>query len=176
MVSTITCRPAADGTYKEYQPASPATHYDRVNKEFQDYVYISNTGTTYWCYDTFGFTKPSPQGIIKNILVRALCYAGGDGHDSYHKAVLYHSDHNIKGGSQLYSNMPGNLVYPELSCDVNPWTGEPWSWDDLDDLEFGVGGRCGHASHQGRCDFVYMEITWDYPPACGGAQIIGLGL
>lgn len=173
MVSTITVRPSSDGYYHHYDPALPTTHYDRVDEASRDYVYISMTGTAWWT-DTFQFVKPTPQGVIKNITVNAICIAGGTGNTSYHKAVLYHPDHAVAEGSQQYTTVTDPPVYPTLSCDLNPWTSSPWSWDDLDELEFGIRGKCGNVSHVGRCELVYMVISWDYPTACGGAQIIGL--
>jgi len=178
MSFTITCRPNANGTYQnfQYQVPSYGSHYDKVDDVTVDgsTSYIKAMGLS-TLVDTFQFSKPTPQGRIVSVTVVSSCASGGDGHQAYLSTALYHPSYSIKYGTESYL-YPTAWVCTNLSTvySTNPWTSSPWTWDDIDDLEFGAACRCGNASHIGVCTQTYLLIEWDYVIAAGGAQIIGL--
>jgi len=180
MSFTITCRPTANGTYQQFQYQNPSGyyHYQKVYEVVADgsTTYIKAQGLTKLA-DTFQFSKPTPQGRIVSVTVVSRCASGGNGNEAYLSTALYHPSHSIKYGTESYLYPTGwNWTNLSTVYSTNPWTSSPWTWDDIDDLEFGAACRCGNASHVGVCTQTYLIIEWDYVIAAGGAQIIGLEL
>lgn len=177
-MGSVTCRPQANGSKQQWQDQYPSgyDHYQKVDEavpnDSTDYIIATGTSKI---YDTFEFSVSPVAGTrIDKVTVYSRMTPAGAGNLAYLATALYHPDHGtVIPGSWNYRTA---VSWETFSTEyvANPWTSEPWTWDDLTDLEFGAGFYAGNASHAGRCTQTYIVVTYSPIPVCGGAQIIGL--
>lgn len=155
-VETLRPNAAGDLTALTQFPAT-GSNYDKVNEESPDelttYLY-EDTGL--WKRDLYNLPAHSGSGTINKVTVFLYCKAGLDavGYDieellKTHGVGPYNNYHmQISTSWTLYSHEWTN----------NPYTTNPWTWDEIDALQIGVGAEGG--ANKTYCTQVYVEVNY----------------
>jgi len=131
-MSILTIRPDGDSGSQALliYPASPTTHYDKVDEvsvDYADYVYKQSYN---WAYDRYTLSDhTSEQGDISSVTVKAIMKeAGGD--------ALYKL--GVRIGTTDYLQAQQNLTTSwalySYQLNTNPATSVAWTWTDIDNL------------------------------------------
>ncbi|MBA7483253.1 hypothetical protein ES707_18764 [subsurface metagenome] len=154
-----TLRPVANGTFQEhnYQYPAEGEHYDKINEVTPDDSarYIGARHTYSALTDTF-VIPPHQQG---NGLINSVTVYG-----RFRNAALQNGRQSVvvyTHGTLFSYNfgvLPSAWTTQGYSWDINPYTGEPWTWEEIDNLEIGIIDRY----HGTYCSQVYVEV--DYTP------------
>ncbi len=134
-----------------------------------DYIATSGSASSSYAERTFNCANPGLAGIIQNVTVLARC----KGHISTAntaKTVIYCNSTKTYGSS-VTLNADNNYHDLTASYDTNPATGQPWTWDDINNLEIGV-YLYQPGNNLTACSQIYAIVTY-IPLSIGGAQIIG---
>lgn len=156
-----TLRPNAPGDMTNIPSQYPATgaHWDKVDEVIADgnatYVYAANRDD--WVsIDLYKLPSPTGSGSINKITVYACCLRGKTGvarHVIKSHGVV--SEHKFSVSKYAYTLYPWALA-------TNPATGQPWTWNDIENLQIGVSlnpdGR--ESIRWVRCTQVYVEIDY----------------
>ena len=171
-VETQTLRPNGAGSYNQilyptYLYAGKY-HWEIVsNQALEGASYPVHDERTAYYVDTYALPNPVRKGAVTNVRVYMTCQ--GRPRYSYFKTVIYN------GSSLQYGSEQGSSAWTNFYTDyaTNPWTGNPWTWDELDALQAGVAVKAGSSTYA-ECGEVWVEVT--SVVASGSGQIIGLGL
>jgi len=162
---TETLRPNDAGTYSQCDPVGDSPNYRCVDEEVADgdatYVMTSGGATE---IDTYNIPDHSEDvGDITSVTVYVR--SKGTSTDYLHAAqtVIRTQDTDYFGS---YTLLPVTYTNFSTTYDLNPYTTNAWTWDEIDALEIGVrqydqGG--GYAS----TTQVYAEIDWEVIPLKG---------
>ncbi|MBA7652179.1 hypothetical protein ES703_60009 [subsurface metagenome] len=155
MIETL--RPIANGTFQEhnYQVPAEGEHYDKVDEVVADdaETYIGARHTYDALTDTF-VIPPHQQGsgIINSVTVYGR-FRNGAAQNGYQSVVVF--THGEVYSYEWYW-LPVAWTTQSYSWSVNPYTGEPWTWEEIDNLEIGVIDKY----HGTYCTQVYVEVDY----------------
>jgi hypothetical protein len=146
-IDSDTFNPNLDGFLSEWTPIPPGTHYTTVNdSDDGTYIYTNNNPSV--ATDLWEVGDPNPDtDTLKRILAirvwaRAKRYSTvNDAQDNAFQIVL-------RTGGVIYTHN-NNPVIPVITTgtsflenyaelELNPNTGLPWTWDDIENLQIGV--------------------------------------
>ena len=169
---TIIFRPTSDvgQSISTCVPASPATHYDKVDEAESDgglsYVAEKSEGVDY-----YGMSATDIPGVITNVKVCAMAKRWGTSGSV--KPFLYQLGDlwSAVGTNRAIGIGDYQLYYSEFA--VDPFTELPFEPDAFQDYGIGI-YLSGSGTLESLCTQVWCEITYLIPT--GGAQIIGLEL
>jgi hypothetical protein len=183
-MATETLRPSSDGDVKRLQiyPSTPTTHYDKVDDVTSDgdTTYVQSTGgVDYQPYDLYHYPASAiPAGSTINsvtayFLARSLnaSYPGTLGWVWKTHATEYKQ-------FDAYEPPTSYTTYSKKYT-TNPYTGLPWTLDEINalqvgpELDDGVSGT--GAFYRCRCTMVYLVIDYT-PPAVAAAKPLMDGL
>jgi hypothetical protein len=131
-------RPDADTATKQWTqfPASPTTHYDKVNEALtdKDTTYILATGNN--LKDVFSLQNPPTSDWLISSIELAI-YARQTSGNERIRAIL------VIGGNTYNGSLvtpPASLTYTRYTdtWTSNPATGSAWTWADIASLQAGV--------------------------------------
>ena len=164
--ATLTLRPngAGDETNITLQTLSGTFHYDKVDEVVADenatMVYTSAIG---WERDLYALPNHSSEsGTIKSVKVYARCWAFGDPTQASLKIA-------VKTGGTVYAGEEQTITISwanySTTWALNPGTGLPWTWAEIDALQAGVSLRqCRTTGIVGQkatyCTQVFVEVTY----------------
>ncbi|NMB82938.1 MAG: hypothetical protein GYA14_14090 [Ignavibacteria bacterium] len=145
--NVITLRPTSDGDSKECSiyPTSPTTHYDKVDEATSDsdstYIYASSMLDIISKLDLFN--KPDITGNLKISQVKVYAKAKKQsGTTATYQVCL-----SIKIGGTVYNSSFSTTTtsYANYSnvWTTNPYTGNPWNWEDINNLQIGATIKVG---------------------------------
>jgi len=112
--------------------------------------------------------------------VEVYCVEDGVYYHGYAKMALYTDGQVVKYGTN--NTLSTSYVLKSYEWITNPWTGNAWTWDELNALEIGISmygdwytdppfNTVYHYA-TAYCTQIYAEVTY-IPPASRGAQLIG---
>lgn len=172
MIETL--RPIANGTFQEHNYQCPAEgeHYDKVNEVVadDDETYIKAHQTYSALTDTFVISKPQQgNGVINGVTVYGR-FRNGAAQYGYQSVVVY--THGEVYPHEWYRLPLGLWITQGHSWDINPYTGEPWTWEEIDNLEIGVIDK-----HHGTCcTQVYADVDYTPVSPVGCLPVVGAGI
>ena len=157
-----------DVTDIKYQYPATGVHWDKVDEETADgdstYVYTPSLG---WEEDLYNITDHSTQtagGDINYVEVYMVCRAT----DNFTQESAYV---HIKTNGVEYNGSSENLTtsYATYSYqwDTNPSTNTTWTWNEIDNLQIGIGMREAGVGIESLCTQVYAEVSFDAPSLSG---------
>ncbi|MFC1932542.1 hypothetical protein ACFLXU_02785 [Chloroflexota bacterium] len=163
-------RPYAAGDETQISDQYPVAgeHWDKVDEESSDGddTYIVSGNTT-WEEDLYNITDHSTQtagGTINYVTVYMVCSSTANATQS--NAYIH-----IKTNGVEYNGTTDNTTIDYTTYwhqwDNNPQTDNPWTWDEIDALQIGVGLTRAGVSEFTRCTQVYAEVDFDAPPLTG---------
>lgn len=179
-----TLRPIADD-YTGWYYSTEATHYEAVDDVTpdDDDTYIStDPDSDEPELDRFDFPNTEiPSNATINWL--RVCFRARSENDDYRGAIRSYLRTHDKGyyGDAHHPPTSYTDYYQEYA--TNPYTGEPWTIDEINSLLAGVGGNSGRQCAAGcalylyypvRCTQVYILIDYTVPVVV--KRFIGDGL
>ncbi len=152
----------------KYQYPDTGEHWDKVGESTSDnystYVYSPSAGWEEDLYDTANHSTQTAGGDIQYVEVFMLSRATL----SAEQVSAYV---HIKTNGLEYDGTAENLttnyaLYSNLWID-NPQSGSSWTWNEIDDMQTGIGMREGGVSIESRCTQVYTNVNFVAPELTG---------
>jgi len=169
---TTTLRPSADGDLLQLSiyPASPATHFDKVDEATSDgdttYVKYSDTAAQETKRDLYNLPEIPSGSIINSVTTYIVVRNDVSGRGNY--ATTIKTNATVYDGT-TYS--PSLLAWNTYSTTytTNPNTGAAWTVAQIDALQIGVKMMgeydAGAGTYlAGRCTQVYAVVDYTPPP------------
>jgi len=164
-------RPIGPGSLTEIDTQYPTSgeHWDKVDEAYPDeettYVENKNGAAGVYQTDLYDIAAPSASGTIKSVSVYMLTKHNA----SAAKAV-------IKTHGTVYESSEGGgpaWQRRKYKWTTNPFTGLPWTWEEVADMEAGVALKGSTASPDwSRGTQLYVEVDYDiYPPTAFERQV-----
>lgn len=191
-MATLVLRPNAEGDREQYlgqyPENGPADHWNKVCEESPDedatYVYCING--FYW--DNYNLPDHTTEtDTIVSVKVVIRCKRTG--------AAAYAYSRIKTGGTGYYGtyqSLTTDWADYSYQWDVNPGTGLPWTWDEIDALQAGVAFSAPAkyvSPNFYQCTQVYVEVEYGAPTvttqavtsiqpttAIGNSNITAIGL
>lgn len=138
----VTRRPNASGTYTQFPYQYPASgnHWDKVDEETSDgdatIIFVSDSTSGY--RDSFNIADfpASENAIIDNVTIYNRVASLGDGlYRGYQRTLI--RTHNTDYFGNI-NRPPTSYVTYSTTYTTNPYTGQAWTMQELNDLEIGV--------------------------------------
>jgi hypothetical protein len=166
----IIYRPNAAGnlTDVKYQYPASGDHWDKVDETSSDgdstYIY---TPSLNWEEDLYNIPDHSTQtagGDINYVEVFMVSRASANATKTSAYILL-----NTNGAS--YNSTSENLT-PSYTTYSNAWnnnpqTSNPWTWNQIDNLQIGTGMREADVDVESLCTQIYTEVGFDAPTLTG---------
>ena len=152
----------------KYQYPDTGEHWDKVDEATSDndstYVYTPSTGWEEDLYNTANHSTQTAGGDIQYVEVFMLSRATL----SAEQVSAYV---HIKTNGFEYDSTAENLT-TSYALYSNPWidnpqSGSSWTWNEIDDMQIGVGMREAGVSIESRCTQVYANVNFDAPELSG---------
>ncbi|MFH1100739.1 MAG: hypothetical protein V1726_01720, partial [Methanobacteriota archaeon] len=133
---------------------------DEVDLNTLDYVYTQNQDT--WVNDTYTLQNHSSETAgINSVTVYAVVGKDGKmqgGHPwNQYRFVMKSND---SWNETTANNLPDTTV--NYTWMTNPATGLAWTWDDIDDLEMGIGFKGSYFLYN-KCYQLYIMVIYSDP-------------
>ena len=165
--STETLRPTATGDETEINEQEPNTgaHWDKVDDETphdDDTTYIA-TDSYLWQEDLYNIADHSTgSGSINYVKVYAVAKSMQD--PAAENVYVQVKTNGVEDDGTAYMTTQSYTTFSH-QWDYNPQTGQPWTWDEIDALQIGVGllrpsGTGGPPTRYTRCTQVYAEVNY----------------
>jgi uncharacterized protein (DUF362 family) len=160
-------RPDGPGseTSIDYQYPSSGAHWDKVDDVIpdDDSTYIQNKNGAEWTWQQDLFSTQDHSAGNGNIL-GVTVYIRNKLNASQTKACIRTHDMNYDSGEIGYGSPWSTKHY---TWSNNPYTGNAWTWQEIDDLEIGVALRGSTAGPDwAHCTQVYAEVEYDDTTCC----------
>ncbi len=160
--TTETLRPNAAGDNTSISEQEPITgeHWDKVDEAVSDNdsTYVS-TEQGQWEEDLYNIVDHTTgSGSINYVKVYAVARA-----EIVNKLVTNLYIHiKTNGGGHYGTEEQTTISYAPYSYqwNNNPETGNPWTWDEIDALQIGVGIRRPKTGRYTRVTQVYVEVNY----------------
>lgn len=170
VTDAIIYRPNAAGDETDINEQYPVTgeHWDKVDEGTadDDGTYVA-TDSDVWQEDLYNIADHSTQtagGTINYVKVYMVCATTVNvtGTTAYIHIKTNGVEYN--GGEETLTT---DYTTFSNQWNNNPQTGQPWTWDEMDNLQIGVGLRRPAAAEYAKCTQVYVEVEFDAPPLIG---------
>jgi hypothetical protein len=172
---TIIFRPTSDvyNTISTCVPASPDTHYDKVDEAESDgdLSYVAEQSAVPGV-DYYGMSATDIPGVITNVKVCAMAKRWGSSGSVMPFLYQLGDPGSVVGTNRAIGIGDYQLFYSEFA--VDPFTELPFEPDAFQDYGIGV-YLSGSGTLESLCTQVWCKIEYMIPTG-GGAQIIGLEL
>jgi hypothetical protein len=166
----VILRPIGTGDETDINSQYPATgdHWDKVDEATSDddstYVYTADTNYKEDLYNTANHSTQTAGGDIQYVEVFMVSRVSTN-------ATQTSAYAHIKTNGVEYNGPSENLTtsYAQYSqfWNTNPQSGSPWIWNEVDNLQTGVGMRKAGPSINSLCTQVYANINFDAPELSG---------
>ncbi len=166
----IIYRPNAAGDETNIVSQFPASgdHWDKVDEASSDgdstYVY---TDLDPWEEDLYHIPNHSTQtagGDINYVEVFMVSRATSN---ATQLSAYVHMKTNGVEYSGFSENLSTSYDTYSYAWNINPQTSNRWTWNEIDNLQIGVGLRRPTIGQYTRCTQVYTEVSFDAPPLTG---------
>ncbi len=166
----VILRPIGTGDETEVKSQSPATgdHWDKVDEAASDGdgTYVSEDRTA-WNEDLYNTANHSTQeagGDVQYVEVFMVSRASAN---STQESAYVHIKTNGLEDNGASENLSTNYTSYSNQWNINPQSGSPWTWNEVDNLQTGVGMRKAGAAIDSLCTQVYANINFDAPELSG---------
>lgn len=166
----IIYRPNAvgDATDIKYQYPASGDHWDKVGEETSDgdstYIY---TPTTSWeddLYNTANHSTQTASGDINYVEVFMVSRVSANATQPSAHVLIKTNGVSYNGTSE---NLTISYATYSYQWSLNPSTNTTWTWNEIDNLQIGVGMRKAGVGIDSLCTQVYTEVSFDAPPLTG---------
>lgn len=178
-VETIRVDGDTEQTELTIYPASPTTHYDKVDEAgAADSKYVADVDDTSVHYDVFTMDASSGDDVIDTFCVVGFIAAGWGGSISVNSKLNVMVQHNATTTGDLKD--PGSMFdianHNYMQCFDDDPDGDAWTWNDIDATNIGIGIQKLHsqANNWMLAEQVYGLALYHEapPPGKSKAQII----
>jgi hypothetical protein len=148
-----------DDTEIPSQFPGEGAHWDKVAEQpADDYTtYVSTEGYNTWAKDLYNLTD-APEGSANPIDKITVFFrvASGGSYNVKAMAAIITNDQLFEGPTETISGT--DFVTLSWECAVNPYTEEPWTWDEINALQAGVTARGSSKSKPAIITQVYVQV------------------
>ena len=167
---TIIYRPNAAGDETTIVDQYPVTgeHWDKVSENISngDSTYVA-TDSNAWQEDLYNITDHSTQTAAGTINYVEVYMVSRVTANATQTSAYIHIKTNGVEYNGTAENMTTSYDTYSYLWDINPQTGQDWTWDEIDALQIGVGLRRPAVGESARCTQVYAEVDFDAPLLSG---------
>ena len=154
---------AGDATELPTQYPAEGEHWDKVSEYTPDdgATYVSTLTSRHWERDLYGLTYFLGWGgdeTITNVTVYFRFAAGGN-YDARAMAEIKTGGKAFSGDTETHHGT--EFVTMSHSWEVNPNTGEPWTRDEVNNLQAGVTMRGDDRNSPALCTQVYVLVNYE---------------
>lgn len=167
-------KPNAPGDDTELPTQHPGSgeHWDKVddpkNNPDNGDTYVSTLTSRFWERDLYNLKNPAYSGDEEITSVTVYFrYAAGGSYDVRAMAALKTNGQVYEGPTLTYSST--DFTTELWQCITNPDTGEPWTWEEINDLQAGVTMKGNSKTNPALCTQVYVEVNYQVAPVTEGA-------
>ena len=158
---------AGDETDIKYQYPDSGEHWDKVDETTSDnatYVYTPTFGWEEDLYNTANHTTQTAGGDINYVEVFMVSRTSGNTTQDSAYVHIKTNGFEYNGASE---NLTTSYATYSNQWSNNPQTGNPWTWNEIDNLQTGIGMREGGVAIDSLCTQVYPSINFDAPERNG---------
>ncbi len=159
-----------DDTEIPTQHPSSGEHWDKVDDQPtpDDFdTYVSTESSRHWekdLYNLSDYTGAGGDETITDVTVYFRYAAGG----SYEvRAMAEIKTHDEAFSGPTVSQSGTTFVTESWQCPVNPATDDPWTWEEINDLQAGITMRGDHRTRPALCTQVYVVVNYEYSTTQG---------
>ena len=166
----IIYRPNAvgDATEIKFQYPDSGDHWDKVDEATADgdstYIYLSSTPWEDDLYNTANHSTQTAGGDINYVEVFMESRASANATQPSAHVLIKTNGVSYNGTSE---NLTPSYATYSYQWSINPSTNTTWTWNEIDNLQIGVGMRKAGAGIDSLCTQVYTEVSFDAPPLTG---------
>ncbi len=159
--------PDGEGNVTELTSYPEQENWECCNSSDGDdsYVYLFSTHNTNWIGDLYSLKDPAGEGIINSVKIGVsvkfeLTSGGLQG-----GAATYLLSGSTEWTGKIHYFAQDSYVNFSDTLSVNPDTGEPWTWSELDSLQAGVKLRVKGSSGaaETKCTSVWVVVNYTIP-------------
>jgi hypothetical protein len=170
---TVIINPNVPGDNTELPTQYPDSgeHWDKVddphNNPDDSATYVSTLTSNHWEKDLYNLSSPAYSGDeeITSVIVYFRFAAGGD----YNvRAMAEVKTHDTDYSGDTFTHYGTGFVTESWQLLTNPYTGEVWTWEEIDNLQAGVTMRGDSKNKPALCTQVYVEVNYQVPPVTEG--------
>lgn len=159
-------RPNATGDDTELPTQYPESgeHWDKVDDETPDDgdTYVSTEGSNHWERDLYNVSNYASAGgteTINNVTVYFRFAAGGSYNVRAMAEIKTHGE--VFSGDTEVHNGTDFVTMPHQWTN-NPATDEPWTWEEINDLQAGVTMKGKNKNKPALCTQVYVLVNYEF--------------
>jgi hypothetical protein len=166
----VILRPIGTGDETEVKYQYPATgeHWDKVDEASSDndstYIYTPSLGWEEDLYNTANHSTQTAGGDIQYIEVFMLSRASSNVTQVSSYAHIKTNGLEDNGASE---NLTTSYASYSNQWNINPQSGSSWTWNEIDNLQIGIGMREGGVATDSLCTQIYANINFDAPELSG---------
>ena len=165
-----TLHPNADGTYAEWGKEYPRSlvHWDCCDEDppDDDSSYVE-TSTPNWKIESYNLENHTGSGTINWVQVYVRAKLTGSGTVNV-RTLVRTCDTDYESNDIALS---ASYEDKYTRYDLNPKTGQPWTWDEIDSLQAGVSGqRLGNVTTRSTAVWVVVNYS---PPGSNELDLNG---
>lgn len=157
---------AGDDTELPTQFPDSGEHWDKVDDHWNhpddDATYVSTESSRYWerdLYQLSGYTGIGGEETISNVTVY-FRYAAGGNYDVRAMAALKTNGQVYEGPTLTHTGT--SWVTESWSSSLNPATDNPWTWEEINNLQAGITIRGNGRTQPALCTQVYVLVNYEY--------------
>lgn len=161
---------AGDDTELPTQYPDSGEHWDKVDDQpapDDDDTYVSTLTSKNWerdLYQLSSYTGAGGEETINSVTVY-FRYAAGGGYNVQAMAALKTNGQVYEGPTLNYSG--NDFVTESWECTTNPATDEPWTWEEINELQAGVTIRGNSKTKPALCTQVYVVVNYEFSTTQG---------
>jgi len=157
---------AGDDTELPTQYPDEGWHWDKVLTADEGATYVSTLSSKHWERDLYHLTNAvDGEGIIGSITVYFRFAAGGDYSVS---AMAEIKTNGVVTSGPTETQTGTEFVTRSYNLTVNPATDEPWTWEEINDLQAGITMKGKKKDKPALCTQVYVMVDYELPPIVEG--------
>jgi hypothetical protein len=147
------------------QYPTSGSHWDKVDEQpnpDEGSTYVSTQGSNNWKRDLYALSNYAIANGDETITSVTVYYRFASG-GSYTVSALpsIKTDCEVFDGSTTTTS---STSYTTVSWDLplNPSTGDPWTWEEINDLQAGIEMKGSSTSKPAICTQVYVKVNYEY--------------
>ena len=159
---TITLRPNAAGSSTHLDSQGTSPNFACINEDPDNTNnYVRGTSSDNWQQDSYNFADQSLSGNINSVTVHIIVRKSGSSNDNHLDAysIVRLSSGTVKTG-QIHDLTSTWIEYSDSYTTKPSELGSgTWTWNDVNDLQIGVGLRSHESSSWFWHDWTYAQCT-----------------